>query len=47
MCSAWPGTDNSPYGEVSDTKVIRNMTVLQMFGSVPSQPDFTTVESSR
>lgn len=27
-------------------KVIRNMTVLQMLGSVPSQPDFTTVESS-
>ncbi|MEG0278601.1 MAG: sugar-binding transcriptional regulator [Morganella sp. (in: enterobacteria)] len=27
-------------------KTVHNVTVLQMLGSVPSQPDFTTVESS-
>lgn len=33
-------------GQLMAPKVLKNVTVLQMLGSMPAQPDFTTIESS-
>ncbi|MGF1761194.1 sugar-binding transcriptional regulator [Photobacterium sagamiensis] len=42
---AWGRTIHQ-MGQIMTPKALNNVTVLQMLGSMPSQPDFTTIESS-